>query len=234
MSHELRTPLNGILGFADLLKEDLAGTPQAEFAEAIHDSGTHLLALVNDILDIGKLEAGKAELELEQVPLAELLGQVVGLHTAPAQKKGLRVALDISSGVPPVVELDRTKVTRVLNNLLHNAVKFTQRGKVDVLVGRSGDEVIFAVRDTGPGIPGGKQATLFERFSQGDSSETRAHEGTGLGLALSRDLVTLMGGRIWFKSQFGHGSTFWFSLPIRAPKSAGAAAAAAAPAAVDA
>ncbi len=214
MSHELRTPLNGILGYAELLEDDLAGTEAAGFAKAIRTSGAHLLRLVNDILDMAKIEAGKLELVQENIDLHEVVGSVESTHASAAAKKGIALAVQIESGVPREVVTDRTKLLRVLNNLVNNAVKFTAVGKIDIVVAKSGGNLQFHVRDTGMGIATGHQSRIFERFSQVDSSDARSHEGSGLGLALCRELVQLMGGRIWFRSRLGTGSIFSFSIPL--------------------
>jgi signal transduction histidine kinase len=217
MSHELRTPLNGILGYAELLEEDLAGTPQASFANAIRTSGAHLLKLVNDILDMAKIEAGKLELVLEDLVLREFIDMVIATHHSAAAKKNLRLEAAVDSKVPERIVADRTKLLRILNNLVNNAIKFTPAGKIDLIVTRTAANIEFHVRDTGQGIAGGHQARIFERFTQVDSSDARSHEGTGLGLALSRELVQVMGGRIWFRSRLGTGSIFSFSIPLATP-----------------
>ncbi len=225
MSHELRTPLNGILGYAELLEDDLAGTEAAGFAKAIRTSGAHLLRLVNDILDMAKIEAGKLELVQENIDLHEVVGSVEATHASAAAKKGIALAVQFEPGVPREVVTDRTKLLRVLNNLVNNAIKFTAVGKIDILVAKSGDNLQFHVRDTGMGIATGHQSRIFERFSQVDSSDARSHEGSGLGLALCRELVQLMGGRIWFRSRLGTGSIFSFSIPLSTlPRAAARAA----------
>jgi two-component system, NarL family, sensor histidine kinase BarA len=214
MSHELRTPLNGILGYSELLKEDLRDQPQAEFAEAIHDSGAHLLAIVNDVLDMSKVESGHVEVEKSPDSPVRLLQQAVGGHQASASRKGLALAAAVGPRVPESAMLDRTKVLRILNNLLHNAVKFTEKGGVDASVEVRGLEIVFSVRDTGPGIPVDLQEAIFGKFMQGDSSLSKRHEGTGLGLALCSDLARIMGGRVWLMSRPGEGSTFFLAVPL--------------------
>jgi signal transduction histidine kinase len=222
MSHELRTPLNGILGYAELLEGDLSGTEAAGFAKAIHTSGSHLLRLVNDILDMAKIEAGKVELVQENIDLHEVVDGVKATHASAAAKKGIALVVQVDPAVPRQVVADRTKLLRVLNNLVNNAIKFTAVGKIDLVVARSGDNLQFHVRDTGMGIATGHQSRIFERFSQVDASDARSHEGTGLGLALCRELVQLMGGRIWFRSRLGTGSIFSFSIPLVRLSDAGA------------
>jgi len=214
MSHELRTPLNGILGYSELLREDLAGTEQASYADAVHRSGTHLLELVNDVLDLNKIEAGHVAVARAAEDVRAIVADAVGSHQAFAQGKGLGLAVDVAADVPARVVCDRTKVLRVLNNLLHNAIKFTDAGEVRARVFVRDGSVVFAVTDTGPGVPVAMQAAVFDKFVQADGALARAHEGTGLGLALCRQLAELLGGSISLVSQPGAGATFAFSLPL--------------------
>lgn len=218
MSHELRTPLNGILGYTELLREDLAGTEQGEFADAVDRSGRHLLRLVNDMLDLNRIESGNVELETTPVDLRALVAEAVGAHQSAARRKNLDLRSDVNPAAPVQVLCDRAKVLRVLNNLLHNAVKFTDHGEVrlDVFVDRA--ELAFAVSDTGPGIAPDTQATIFEKFVQADSALARKYEGTGLGLALCRQLARLMGGSITLDSAPGKGATFVLALPVAVAK----------------
>jgi signal transduction histidine kinase len=212
MSHELRTPLNGILGYAELLREDLPPGEPRDFAQIIHESGVHLLALVNQILQLNKIGAGKERLVLEPVDVRALLAQVVNAHRSSAQAKGLALACDIAPDAPPRIQCDRIKLMQVLNNLLHNAIKFTEGGRVDVTLDLAAQGLRFRVRDTGPGIPAEVQAMVFEKFFQVDSSARRS-DGTGLGLALVRELVELMQGRVTLDSTPGAGTTFSFTIP---------------------
>lgn len=215
MSHELRTPLNGILGFSDLLQSDLTDPEQRKFAELIYASGHHLLDLVNSILDLAKIEAGRMEVDASEVDLQPLLEEVVHVHAAAAQAKGVECRLTLGPDLPPTFTADRTKTVQVLNNLLHNAVKFTDHGWTELSVRREGDHLRFDVRDTGPGIAAEDQASVFKKFVQGETFITRRHAGTGLGLALARELVELMGGSIGLTSELGAGSVFHFTLPLR-------------------
>lgn len=217
MSHELRTPLNGILGCADLLREDLAGTEQASYAEAIHASGEHLLGLVNTVLDLGRIESGRMVLTRRRETLRPLLEAALAAHASTAAGKGLELRLAVDPGVPEFLACDRMRLLQVLNNLLHNAIKFTDRGSVVLRVDCAGGGVRLAVADTGPGIAPEQQARIFERFTQADDSDVRSHGGTGLGLALARDLVQLMGGRLSLESETGRGATFAFTLTTEAP-----------------
>jgi signal transduction histidine kinase len=214
MSHELRTPLNGILGYSELLQEDLDGTEQGPYADAIHQSGTHLLELVNDVLDLGKIESGHVEVVRAPEDLRRLVHDVVAGHEAFARQKGLTLSTDIAPDVPSSCDCDRTKLLRVLNNLLHNAIKFTDRGSVHARVAIEQHDIVFSISDTGPGIPLAKQSAIFDKFVQVDASRARAHEGTGLGLALCRQLVKVQGGHIEVRSTPGNGATFSFTMPL--------------------
>jgi signal transduction histidine kinase len=212
MSHELRTPLNGILGYAELLRDDLPPGEPRDFARIIHESGVHLLALVNQILQLNKIGAGKERLVMEPVDVRALLAQVVNAHRSSAQAKGLALACAIAPGAPRCIQCDRIKLMQVLNNLLHNAIKFTDGGRVDVKLDVAAQGLRFSVSDTGPGIAADVHAMVFEKFFQVDSSARRS-DGTGLGLALVRELVELMQGQVTLESTPGAGTTFSFTLP---------------------
>jgi signal transduction histidine kinase len=214
MSHELRTPLNAVIGFSEVLQDRLFGElneKQAEYVADIHTSGRHLLALINDILDLSKIEAGRMELQVNSFALAEVVGSSVALMRERATRKGIRLGLEVDPSAG-VIEADERKVKQVLFNLLSNAVKFTSDGG-HIAVGASGDEgeVVISVRDDGVGIAAADHARIFEEFQQAGTSPML--EGTGLGLALSRRFVELHGGRLWVESEPGKGSTFTFSLP---------------------
>lgn len=215
MSHELRTPLNGILGFAEYLRDNAERREHREFAETIHQAGNHLLSLVNATLDLAKIEAGKMELKLRPESLTGLVSSTATLHQPFAEKKGLTMQTRFSAGLPDQLVCDATKLTQVLNNLIHNAIKFTDRGGIEITVETQGSFIRFAVSDTGPGIAEDLKPLLFDRFRQLDSFNTRTHEGSGLGLALAKDLVELMGGSIGLSSAAGGGCTFHFTLPAR-------------------
>ena len=227
MSHELRTPLNGILGFADLLKLELEGNPdQCLYAETIHSSGEHLLELVNEVLDLAKIEAGRMELKAESVRLKPFLKDTALVHRGHAEIKGLKLTERYADDLPEEFTCDGTRVRQVLNNLLNNAVKFTVSGQVELSVTRGhatdfgfGTDptlkcVRFAIADTGPGIPPEQQALIFEKFRQAENFMNREHGGTGLGLSLVRELTKLMGGKLGLDSTPGMGSTFYVVLPI--------------------
>ena len=217
MSHELRTPLNAILGFSQLLRGEVYGeinAKQAEYLDDILTSANHLLALINDILDLSKVEAGQIELEVAPFSLREALERGVVMVRERATKDGVSVAL---AGFPEtdVVTGDERRVRQVIFNLLSNAVKFTpQGGTVDVSAVRVNGEVRVSVADTGPGIAPEDHDRIFEEFQQTDAGAAH-REGTGLGLALSKRLVELHGGHIWVDSDLGKGSTFVFTLPAR-------------------
>jgi signal transduction histidine kinase len=215
MSHELRTPLNAILGFSQVLREQMFGPvneKQAEYLDDILSSGNHLLSLINDVLDLSKVEAGQVELEVRPFSLREALERGVVMMRERAMEEGVQVDLAAAPGVD-VVEGDERRIKQVIFNLLSNAVKFTPAGgAVDVVAARDNGEVRVSVSDTGPGIAPEDHERIFEKFQQtGAGIEQR--EGTGLGLALSKRLVELHGGRIWLESEPGRGSTFVFTLP---------------------
>jgi signal transduction histidine kinase len=222
MSHELRTPLNAIIGFSEVLGEKMFGElndKQLEYAHDIHSSGQHLLMLINDILDLSKIEAGRRELELSTFDLAELLGDASMLVRERAGRHGLELALDVAEGIGDWVA-DQRKVKQVVINLLSNAVKFTPAGgTVTLRACRSQEAVEIAVIDTGVGIALEEQALVFEEFRQATGDHLRKAEGTGLGLALAKRFVELHGGTIRVESAPGRGSTFAFTLPQRSLES---------------
>ena len=213
VSHELRTPLNGILGFSEIILEDATDTDTREFAQTIHQSGQHLLAVVNDMLDVAKIEAGHMTLESVSVNIRTLLDEVALLHTNCAQAKGLQLHAHLADNLPTHMRTDPTRLRQVINNLLSNAVKFTAAGHINLSANWVNNELVIGVRDTGPGIAPQVQEVVFERFRQATSFVTREHGGTGLGLALVRELVKLMGGQLHLKSELGVGSYFEFSIP---------------------
>jgi signal transduction histidine kinase len=219
MSHELRTPLNAVIGFSEVLGEKVFGelnAKQAEYIDDIHASGHHLLSLINDILDLSKIEAGRLELSLSTFDPSAAIDNALTLMKERANRRGVNLRKEVADGVD-VVTADERAIKQVLINLLSNAVKFTEKGgSVTVRAEHGGDGLMIAVADTGVGIPKQDQAVIFEEFRQGSSDYTRKQEGTGLGLALSKRLVELHGGRIWVESAPGRGSVFSFVLPSRA------------------
>ena len=217
MSHELRTPLNAIIGFSQVLRQRLFGPineKQEEYLDDILSSGNHLLSLINDVLDLSKVEAGQVELEVGSFSLREALERGVVMVREPASKRGVAVALELAPDVD-LVEGDERRLRQVVFNLLSNAVKFTpEGGSIVVASARVDGEVQVSVTDTGPGIVAEDRERIFEEFHQTDVG-VQQREGTGLGLALSKRLVELHGGRIWVESEHGHGSCFVFTLPIK-------------------
>lgn len=218
MSHEFRTPLNGVLGYSDALREELGGSPLAQYATAIHDSGNRLLELVEAILEVTALEDRRVAIHAEPENIRELVGQAIARHYQSAQSKGLQLECRISDEVPQIVVCDQRKVLRVLDNLIGNAVRYTDTGRILVEVERSGDQLAIRIKDTGIGIPAAQLDTIFEKFTQADNSERRAKDGAGLGLTIAQRLVTLMGGQLMLQSKQHQGSTFSFTLPLQEPK----------------
>ena len=218
MSHELRTPLNAIIGFSQVLRDGLFGevnAKQEEYLEDILTSGHHLLALINDVLDLSKVEAGQVQLELAPFSIQDALERGVSMVREQATRNGVQVTLHANDGLH-VVTGDERRVRQVIFNLLSNAVKFTSAGgSVDVTATRANGEVRVSVADTGPGITEDDLDRIFEEFQQTEAG-ARQHEGTGLGLALSKRFVEMHGGRIWCDSEVGKGSTFVFTIPSAA------------------
>jgi signal transduction histidine kinase/CheY-like chemotaxis protein len=226
MSHELRTPLNAVIGFSEVLLERMFGDlndRQEEYLRDIWSSGKHLLELLNEILDLSKVEAGQMLLEPTQFSLHEALGHGLALVRERAARHGIRLSLEVAPDVGPV-HADELRIKQVIVNLLSNAVKFTpDGGRVEVRARTEGGQVLVTVADTGTGVEAGDRERIFESFQQGGRRASTT-EGTGLGLTLSKRIVELHGGRIWVDSELGVGSTFGFAIPAGAPAtSAGAA-----------
>jgi signal transduction histidine kinase/HAMP domain-containing protein len=217
VSHELRTPMNAIIGYTKLMLDGLDGEMTAQQTTdlfRVAQAADNLLGLINGLLDLAKIEAGKMELNIEEVNMTDVTDEALELVRPHADEKGLEVKSVIAQGLPNVWA-DRARVRQVLANMLANAVKFTERGTVSVSATAAEGWVTVSVTDTGVGISPEAQAYVFDEFRQADSSTTRRYGGTGLGLAISKRLVTLHGGRIWVDSEVGRGSTFHFTLPIR-------------------
>jgi signal transduction histidine kinase/CheY-like chemotaxis protein/CHASE3 domain sensor protein len=218
MSHELRTPLNSSLILAKILADNKGGNlsdEQVKFAQTISSAGNDLLAIINDILDLSKVEAGKVELAVEPVALARTMDAIVKTLEPIAKQRGLRFRVDLEPGIPERIETDAQRLSQILKNLLSNALKFTEKGEVVLRVFSAGPGTVsFAVRDTGVGISQHQQGIIFEAFRQADGSTHRKYGGTGLGLTISRDLARLLGGDITVQSTAGKGSVFTLTLPL--------------------
>lgn len=221
MSHDIRTPMSGVIGMSELLLDTTLTAEQRHQAQVILDSSRSLLTLLNDILDLSKLESGKLELDLHDFDLYELLDGIMDTLTIPAGSKRVELGVIPHGAVPRRLHGDPLRLRQVLMNLVGNAVKFTDSGEVIIGLSVSGEgtdaaTLRFDIRDTGPGISDKDCGRLFMKFSQVDYKSTRRHQGTGLGLAISKDLVGMMGGDIGVDSEPGRGSTFWFTIPLQA------------------
>jgi signal transduction histidine kinase len=217
MSHELRTPMNAILGYTELIMDHIYGeVPEkiSEVLERVQQSGHHLLDLINDVLDISKMEAGQLTLALNDYSLAEVVQTVFSAVQSLAVEKGLALTVSLPDDLP-LGKGDERRLAQVLLNLLGNAIKFTEAGEVQVRATAADGAFTVAVSDTGPGISEADQQKIFEAFQQADSSIARKKGGTGLGLSIVKRIIEIHGGRVWVESRLGKGSTFWFTLPIR-------------------
>jgi signal transduction histidine kinase len=218
MSHELRTPLNAILGYTELIQDSVYGAPPEKMQtvlERISRNGKHLLGLINDVLDLSKIEAGQLVLTLDSYSIRDVVHGVYSAVEPLAASKKLAFKVDMPKDLP-VGRGDERRLTQVLLNLVGNAIKFTDKGEVSIKASASGDAYNLAVHDTGPGISEVDQKKLFQEFQQADNSITKAKGGTGLGLVISKRIVEMHGGRIWVESRPGQGSTFSLTLPIKA------------------
>jgi signal transduction histidine kinase/DNA-binding response OmpR family regulator len=220
MSHELRTPLNSIINFTYMLRQNLYGPitqQQDKYLERVYANGEHLLGMINDILDLSKIEAGRLDLFKEPLDMGELVESTMSTAMGLTKGKPIELEQEIDPDLP-TIEADKTRIRQVLLNLLSNAAKFTDKGSITVQVWQEGEgegqQIITSVTDTGIGIPSGKIETIFEEFRQVDEGSNRSYQGTGLGLAICKRLVEMHGGRIWVESTVGVGSTFFFNLPL--------------------
>lgn len=217
MSHEIRTPMNGIIGFAELLKEpNLTGEEQKEYIAIIEKSGQRMLNIINDIIDISKIEAGLMEVKMSDTNINDQIEYVHTFFKPEATNKGISFSVHTSlTRQEAVIFTDREKVYAILTNLVKNAIKFTHKGQVEVGCARKGQVLEFYVKDTGIGIPGERQTAIFKRFIQADIEDRMAYQGAGLGLSITKAYLEMIGGKIWVESEVGKGSTFYFTLPYK-------------------
>jgi PAS domain S-box-containing protein len=217
MSHELRTPLNSIIGYSQILNQNLSGNmdeKEIEYSSNILNGGEHLLDLINNILDISKIEAGKMDYEAEKVNLSQTIENIIGLVKPLAMKKSIDLQFINDTGFVEI-SADNVKIKQILHNLLSNAIKFTpEKGEVKVYLSIADNTAQISVSDTGIGIPDDKQKSIFDPFKQAHSSNNRAYGGTGLGLSLVKKYVEMHGGEIWIESEVGKGSLFTFTIPL--------------------
>ena len=221
MSHEIRTPMNGVIGMIDLMEHTKLSTQQSQYLNIIRESAFALLSVINDVLDLTRLQTGRFEIRPEPVQIADLIGSVTDLMQAPMRQKGLGLNVSVDGAVPVEVMLDPIRIRQVLTNIVGNAVKFTDQGSISVKASVaatslfSGQALRIDVADTGPGIADAEQLVIFEPFTQADSSLSRRHDGAGLGLSICKSLVEAMGGAIELESAYGKGSIFSIWVPLR-------------------
>ena len=223
MSHELRTPLNAILGYTELILDNIYGeTPDKmrEVLDRLQANGKHLLGLINDVLDLSKIEAGQLTLDLADYSLKDVVHTVFTAVESLATGKKLALTVDVAPKLPPG-HGDERRLAQVLLNLVGNAIKFTDKGEVAIKATISDGSFTVAVRDTGPGIAPSDQGKIFEEFQQADNSATKRKGGTGLGLSIAKRIIAMHGGRIWVESDVGKGSTFAFTIPVTVERQVG-------------
>jgi signal transduction histidine kinase len=225
MSHELRTPLNAILGYTELILDNIYGDApdkMREVLERLQANGKHLLGLINDVLDLSKIEAGQLALDLAGYSLTDIVHTVVVAVESLANGKNLALTADVAPNLP-AGRGDERRLAQVLLNLVGNAIKFTDKGEVAIKATTSDGSFTVAVRDTGPGIARSDQGKIFEEFQQADNSATKRKGGTGLGLSIAKRIIAMHGGRIWVESEVGKGSTFAFTIPVTVERQVGEA-----------
>jgi CheY-like chemotaxis protein/two-component sensor histidine kinase len=215
MSHEIRTPMTGILGFSELLKtQGLTGDQQQEYIRIIQKSGARMLNIINDIIDISKIEAGLIKSQITKSNINEQIEFIYTFFKPETEAKGLKISLNNSlTAKEATIITDREKLYAILTNLVKNAIKYTEEGEIEVGYSKKGETLEFYVKDTGIGIPEDRQAAIFERFVQADIEDTKALQGAGLGLAITKSYVEMLGGKIWVESEERIGSAFYFTLP---------------------
>ena len=216
MSHEIRTPMNAIIGMIELLQHENPNNTQKRYLATLRNSSNVLMRIIDDILDVSKIEAGKLSLEKKPFPIRQVLHQCLSVYTQISNRKNILLTGRVDAAVPILIQGDSSRLQQVLMNLISNAFKFTDQGHILLRIERpdQSDRLRFSVEDSGVGISEEAQAHLFERFNQVDDSASRASGGTGLGLAIVREIVELWGGEVWIRSRKGHGSTFYFDIPI--------------------
>jgi len=218
VSHELRTPLNSIIGFAELLQDDARERKderRLRYLDNIVTSGRRLLEMINELLDMAKIEAGRLEVHCETVSISDIIEGITGIMEPQARKKSITLHIDIDDDVP-AVHTDPGKIQQILYNLLSNAIKFTpEDGDIHLGAKRQDDRIRLQVRDSGPGIPDDLQDVIFEKFRQIESGHTRAHAGTGLGLAICKELAGMLQAELSVASTLGQGATFTLSVPLK-------------------
>lgn len=215
MSHEIRTPMNGILGFANLLKTpNLEGETQQEYVRIIKKSGDRMLNIINDIIDISKIESGQMKVSISETNVNEQIEYVYTFFKPEVEKKGMQISFkNTLPSKEAIIKTDREKTYAILTNLVKNAIKYSEQGSIEIGYEKKDGYLIFFVKDSGIGIPKDKQEAIFERFIQADIYDKQAIQGAGLGLSISKAYVEVLGGKIWVESEEGKGSTFYFSIP---------------------
>ncbi len=215
MSHEIRTPMNGILGFADLLKEpNLTGEEQQTYIGVIEKSGARMLNIINDIINISKIEAGLMEVNMQKSNINEQIEYVYTFFKPEVEQKGIKFSyINSLTSKEAILKTDSEKIYAILTNLVKNAIKYTEKGSIEFGYTKSGEYLTFYVKDTGLGIDSDRQKAIFERFIQADISDKQALQGAGLGLAISKAYIEMLGGELWVKSEKGKGSIFYFTIP---------------------